>query len=453
MRYKKIMALCFAAVLLTGTVGGCGKDSVDYMDDTQGGAEADSVVNLKDFDTEDKWWEQTSAGGRPQVTILTIPTVPDADTMSVVEVSRLDFDEAHKEAVIQAVFGTGDVYLWDEAHQTEEYWQKQVESYEERRKAAKEDGDDDLAESFQEIIKDMKTKRDAAPADYVKAKDYTASDYAGMIDGVLYELSFSGGAECLFKVWMGDDFTYCTESSAKNNSNWNTEVVDDQAPMTEEEARETANAYLEDFGVTGVTCSNTEALYQTDVDMVEASQTEDGKSEFTNVGYAFTYTYEIDGISLDQFGTERNYKEFLDAQDAGKLEDYYSMDYSITVYVGDHYRLVDVRNPITIGKTTKDVAMLPLSEIEGIVRDQLDLHYLDYGLGAGSDDFRYAGMELIYLRVKDEKKDGRYSYVPVWRLSNVDTSVKQSNPETVEYQKCVLVNAIDGSVYHFLDIL
>lgn len=121
-------------------------------------------------------------------------------------------------------------------------------------------------------------------------------------------------------------------------------------------------------------------------------------------------------------------------------EGLYDLDDTMTVDVTDSGLIgITMCYPITVEEITEQVELLPVSVVQGIMRQEIVEHtdrYIDNGRG-GSIAFN--ALELIYFRVKDGDTAGAYSYVPTWRLSRRSEQ---------GYDHPVLVNAIDGSVIY-----
>ena len=96
--------------------------------------------------------------------------------------------------------------------------------------------------------------------------------------------------------------------------------------------------------------------------------------------------------------------------------------------------------PINITKISKEVELLPLSTIQNIIKDEIIKNGDDYQL----DEFKsFNKLKLGYARIKDDQKEGCYSYVPAWCLYMVPGNDMNRHP--------VFVNAMDGTLIHPLD--
>jgi hypothetical protein len=127
----------------------------------------------------------------------------------------------------------------------------------------------------------------------------------------------------------------------------------------------------------------------------------------------------------------------------------YGLDTQIQISVTDDGVIeAYIDNPIEIISTTDNVQLLPLEQIEKILKEELteDLDQFQLQPGRQENTYYFNKMELIYLRVKNPEKEEEYSYVPAWRLCR-NYTVSGS----MDIRNAVFINAMDGSIIHLSD--
>ncbi|MBO5259837.1 MAG: hypothetical protein J6B26_05600 [Agathobacter sp.] len=119
-----------------------------------------------------------------------------------------------------------------------------------------------------------------------------------------------------------------------------------------------------------------------------------------------------------------------------------------TIYINDYGILYfEIYEPVSLVQKIDDVTLLSLDTVKGIIKKELSEHPEKY---LSEDEVtNFTVLELNYVCVKDESREGYFSYVPAWRLSHR----KGTESERIIKDRPVFVNAIDGSVIELEDIM
>ena len=441
-RGKVITALWILMCLGIMLLSGCKEKNVDYsIEDTEGTKEnvsSEEASSLAQFADAREWkedWEGTAEDGSPvHFHVEAEIKVPDADSMSVVEVTVPKVDSSYKERIVQTVFGETDVYYYDDVYLPKTVLQERIKAYENTIDYCREDEIDtqDIEEKLIVCEEALKT----AGEDYMLATDYEANMYLGYRNGAAYILSVEQHMDS-----YTEGLELCDISLVPEN-------VEDMRPtepitLTEEEARKIAEGFLGDIGITGMIYKGTEPLTWED-DLAQESPGEVPEKE--PEGYMLQFELGTGEVSFLDFGTENDYLYWFGEPEVA----WYSMGACAWVNVTeDGVVQLRIYNPIEVTAVTKDVKLLPLENIQNIIQDELKNHTDEFQCNEKNGSYSFNSLELIYFRVPDDAKEGYYSYVPVWRLC--DAYGEEDEHRT--YANAIFINAIDGSAIHALTLL
>ena len=162
-------------------------------------------------------------------------------------------------------------------------------------------------------------------------------------------------------------------------------------------------------------------------------------SEVRNWGYLFGYGSGVNGLV---FSNSLDYNDFDVSWVTLENSDVYFELQDETTFAVTDAGITEVlmQYPINITKISKEVELLPLSTIQNIIKDEIIKNGDDYQL----DEFKsFNKLKLGYARIKDDQKEGCYSYVPAWCLYMNEAYGTGRHP--------VFVNAMDGTLIHPLD--
>ena len=458
------LALCLGLNLLTG----CKEKSVDY--DVGGMTESGQVGTnggergLNQFTDapawKDEWTAVNTKGNAVTLSIDAQISVPQAEQMSVVEVKEPEFDAAYKESVAKRIFGGEEVYYNDPEHLPK----KELEKLRMRCLEWMDDRAED-AEAVKELETELsgydellKTAKDT----YTLVDAYDVDEYLLEHDGISYELVFgeiendSTVSDAIYKSkrvrlhpkdisevcpeeWKGKSMYYYNLPSIGT-------AVENQCKFSEEEAQKLAQRFVDELDMGYSVLGYSKPLFWEEV------KVSDEIPNYMPNGYIFCYDAGIDGVSFTSFGTQGQYMNY--GKKKGVEGEWYQLDSTLEVYVTDKGVIeMDVINPVEITGISGETGLLPLREVEGIVKKQINEHFGTFRFDYPADDRKvtFNKMELIYFRIRDRKNPGHYSYVPTWRLSEVTEYEYELRPLNFFIRNPVLINAIDGSVIDFYD--
>jgi hypothetical protein len=94
---------------------------------------------------------------------------------------------------------------------------------------------------------------------------------------------------------------------------------------------------------------------------------------------------------------------------------------------------VQMEYPVNVTQIYKDVELISLKNIEQIIKAEITENPDKYDIASS-----FNKLQLSYLKIRSDREQGKYSYVPAWALSRL---VDYSNE-----QNAIFVNAIDGTI-------
>lgn len=475
---KKTVGLMTALFLLSASLGGCSDRVVDYGLETE--QEAGELSNkLSQFSGEGNWtdeWQITTESGDSFSFVVDAEViVPDADTMSVVEVETVPVDGEFIKTVAENFFGGSTVYYHDTEHLPGSELEQLIAELETRiaeneadlasiMEAAQAEGDQGSYQESIDIVQEELDEQRAtleyyqellpeAPDHYVEAEDYSnCREYLGYLDEEPYVLRVEedgGGAwygEVELSVWPVDDNIMAPEEILERSSYISYTSMDkepgvNQCSMSMEEAQALAERFLTQIGLSNQICT-----VAADMVWEGSAQTTAGETReklYVTDGYVFNYRAGVEeNVPLAGFGSNTEY--YLEDVGAGGSPangNRTANDRVIVQVYDEGIMMIDITDPVTVKQVTGGVKLLPLSSVREMIKKELQEHADCYDL-----ENREVNnvLELNYIRVKDEGQENSYSYVPAWMLC--------ARYDDVSYHP-VFVNAIDGSVIYYEDTL
>lgn len=474
MKDKKIRK-SVSAVQLAGIMAvllwGCSDRKVDYGPDSE--EEPISTENsLAEFAEAGNWkdeWELELGDGKKLNLIIDAGiSVPETEYMSVVEVEKLKPDGAMKQQFLEAFFGGGEIYYHDAEHLTREELENRIMG----QKISLELGEDELnrlrnyieagvveisdeelelaEEGFErekEKLSRYENALETASDEPVPAVEYdSCGEYMAYINDVPYYVYFpEEGEEAVIRIQPGERYcavpTYLPEALSDLKEydfvSYSSDSADEAAngcPMTKKEAGELAERFMQSSGLQNQMLLREESLTWSG-QKVDDEGIVTEESPYYAYGYWFIYGIGVNGLPFAQFGDEGTY---MDVSKSGS-PDFYSLDCRCSVAVTDDGIVgVELRYPMAVTNVTERVELLPLETVKSIMKNEAAEHTDRYDF----TKYQYSNaMDLIYFRVQNKENPDKYSYIPVWRLS-----------QKGEYcYHPILVNAIDGSVIYLDD--
>jgi len=476
---RKMIPAGMVMVLLTG----CGEKKVDYEMETE--QETKGVVGtLDEFREADNWDDSftvTTSDGDVKVRINASIDVPEADAMSVVAAEELKIDVDYKKKFLKAYFKDSEIYYHDFEHLTKEELQTAVDSMDgtivavqsqiddlennvhhqdvERHKEMLNDWKEETEEQKKQYEKALETAKDT----YTAAEDYdSCNEYAGYCGDLLCNVRFEVKetnknaiayivASPLVKnktdiyvdqyygpqslkdydaVYGNDTVTAYIDNSEKENG----------CSISQEDAKQLVEQFLKETG------RDNQVLYgQQDYSWDGANEIEVDGEQYTDYaevidwGYLFGYGTGVNGLA---FSDSLDYNDFDISWVTPENSDVnFELEDEIRFAVTDNgITEVFMQYPVSVTKISKEVELLPLSTIQNIIKDEIIKNGDDYQLDVCKN---FNKLKLGYARIKDDQKEGCYSYVPAWCLYMASGNDMNRHP--------VFVNAMDGTLIHPLD--
>jgi hypothetical protein len=475
---KKLYAGIFGIVGMYALLTGCGnnKNPADFNIDEPSD---EAVASAGDLETTEEnqndvivWEDEFDVETSSSINKIKISaTIEDSDTepVSVVTMQEPEFNEEYKKAVIEAVFGAGDIYIYGETRLTKSEIEERIsdtnEQIETIRKSVQdgeeyywsetkqdivrvEEADEEIAD-LEATLEEYEAVLASAPEEYVKADDYSSDEYLREYGGINYTLEFGESSEGMyrkkyitfkpldFQDVCSDELDDCNyelhPSSAYQDSD-----LENICTTSREDAILTAKQFAAQIGFSDLKLFDTYDCVW--VGAIGDSWDDDLK--FVKDGYVVRFEHNIEGKWLDD--NVMYYSEALgEGYDVlGHVENpQYQLDCYLEIYVND-YGIVNMEyiNPLTELKKTEDVPMISLDSVQEIMTAALKNDTDKYVFAEHGAIQKFCDMDLVYFRLHSGEEDGLYSYVPAWVLC------EQRRDDDIVDGAVIVVNAIDGSI-------
>ena len=411
--WKRIVAAMLCVCLGTALFSGCGgeRKSENKETENQGEATLEEIAGLYPEDKNTRWRDtcaikRNDTGEEMTISIDAKITVPDADSMSVVEVQGwpTELNGAKLEY-------TGE--------KRKEIKKTMLNYISERSDASYYVDDEGITGMYLEVKEEDLEK--VMPEEIKKEAE------------VFYHPG--GTAEC--------DETVNT------------------CKISEDEARAEAEKFLARLDLAGQTLIKSAPLIWR---LTEDSEDGNALPKGAAHGYRFFYEPGAAGVGFSNFGDEQDYywelyefdKNYYQEDDSFNSSHFYvdyPMNNGIRIDVTEQGVIqADVSAPLKILSETKNVSLLPLKNVKEIMKDSMEDFMNQYFERAKKMGYKnwdhvvrhsFDKLELAYFRIPKEEGNNVFSYVPVWRLMNEHGDV---NPTMM-----LMVNAIDGTVLDLWD--
>ena len=419
------LVLCLCMSILAG----CKNKAVDYDMDgvTEGSTRREnegSETGLKQFADESRWSEEWTAEGsdgeKYQCEVDVNISVPDAEQMYVIEVEEASLDETERERIADKLFGAG----------------------------KNKDGENEYSGKYEGISYELGFGVDATEAfgaylkyvgnlfRYPDTRDFERSRMKNVffVPKDIYQVCPSevrDVAGLYYKAGdMGDDGLHFKAGNMGAS-------LENQCGLSEEEAQSLAQSFVENLEMEYPVYAGFRPLH-----WFKGTSFSNQDLNYMADGYVFFYDAGIDNLSFVEYGTMGTYALYND--DISKsMEERYSLRSRMEIYVNEN-GIIGMRayNPINIRYVSKEVKLLPLKTVKGIIKEYSNQNKL-----LTSKEYPVVDeLELIYFRVRDKKNSGYYSYIPTWRLSDVGGRDDKLNASLIFTDTLIFINAMDGSV-------
>lgn len=421
----------FLAGCMAVLFGGCADKKVDYDLDTQQ-AQKEAAGSLGQFASEGKWtdeWEVETEGGE-EITLLIDAeiSVPDVDTMSVVEVEALSIDAAVKKRLLDAFFGGTDIYYYDVDHQTREELEELIE-----QKEADKDNQEEAIESLKGLIEgeelskmqngldemkaeleELSAAKESAGNEYTVAGDYgSCTDFIAFLNDARYDISFlREGKVPYISIQPGNMFdgesTYIPETltdlKGKDQISCYYDTAEEDAntcPLSRNEAQKIAEQFVQSSGGSNYVLEKTNDLMWWGRDQEE----NDAEAIRYAHGYVFIYGIGIDGYPFE----EPEFDEWM----YGDSELPMFASRMMLAVTEDGVIAVDWDHPFTVKNVIRNVELLPIETVQNIMKNEVKEHTDQYVFELYKD-FNAIDGNIIYLQdeVTDEGGPTRTDLVP-----------------------------------------
>ncbi len=430
---KKYIGILAMTVLFA--LSGCGTKQVSYeVEKTSSGKdskisqeESAGTTLMETLGVEEEWTEKVSLDGGDSFHIAAEVSVPDVPKMSLMEVSEYYYTSEDKKRVAEHFFDEGSIQVNLEAVPTKDNIARTVQEWEKALERFEEEGiEEKIAIAKSEKKKQESLLNEAPKADEISLSpdDYLQDSFKGLIDGKEFELDFDINEEEHISQW-----TLCASLETYKEFNetgaefWSPGIAfDNKCALSKEEAEKKAVQICEELGITSMAPVR-----------VKAVQWGDQKE---NNGYYVVLGRENAGVVMEPVtyftGNEQFYR---DTEYGGKTP--YEQEI-IDIGINDNGVFwMRYSGSLSVDKEGTEVKLLSFDQIKEAFRKEII-----------SNDIIWSGMDahnldLIYFRFMNEKQSGKYTYVPVWRLTPYE--VESGMGSNVAEWNCIFINGIDGS--------
>lgn len=485
MAKNKYLKVVIISVAIMAIISGCDKNDSDKNSqnkEANAHKQGENTGLRKQF--EDVEWKEEftildSKGNDLNVVIDADIVVPELDYMSVIEIEDLEFTGKNKERLVQSLFDKTDIFYNDDEHKSKEQWQKKIDSeinnyidiYEKFLADCPPDVDPDAGDlwmgeiqKLQDLKVEYEKKMNEASSEFVPVDNYDSDSYLGYINEILYTMTFEtellmhddetgeGCGPITYEITVNrydmegvgpeeisDTFGSYSAGEVRSEENHDEK---NRCSMSRDEAVAYAERYLNAIGIPGGVCTAVTDLCWGGTKKVENNYEEVQVFD----GYAITFQLGINDIALNSYGVTTDYWTYMEKQGDAVYE---SMECYAEIKISDQGLIgMKIYNPVALQGITNDVGMLAMDDVCDIIKDEISNNVKKYEKLINAD-YEFNKLELIQFRVKDSNEKNKFSYLPVWRLSNNEPDIMDEEIEMIYNE--VLVNAIDGSVINFMD--
>lgn len=373
---KRLM-LCVSLLCLLGMcASGCGKRNVNYVGDEQESTDISESLNTGESAGQSLWEESfaaTRANGDTVTVKVKTAIGSEPDTSPVIGIKRVELDGSAGERIAKAALG----------------------------EEASLEGD----------------------------------VYTGSRDGIPYQMKIGQKRISLYPT--DDAIAQIAPEDLKGalgfyfEEGGGTKGGGNMSELTEEEAVEIAERFLEEIGFSDRTLSGAKTLYWTG--KMESLGENAWATMSVQNGYVFYYEQTLRGDTLSPLSGDTDTDGFWLWQEEDETRGIYDSKMHTMVCVYGHDVIAaDIYNIYEITSIEDDVSLLPVKTIQGIMQKEL-AQPDDYYADLYNNSLYYWGLNYRYCLLWD---DGftQGSYVPVCEL--------HGNQDFMN----ITVNAIDGSI-------
>ncbi|MDE6761000.1 MAG: hypothetical protein K2J90_10035 [Lachnospiraceae bacterium] len=425
---KKCMGILAAVVLLA--LSGCGTQEVSYDDmesagnkqkeagQEQGAGEEETAGGTlaDELGVEEVWNDTVTTDTGEILAISAEVEVPDVSGMCTMEVSEYYYTPEDKKRVAEYFMDAGSIQVDMDTVPTKENLTKQIEQWEKAIEKAKEQEIEEKIASAIAEKKRLESLFNEAPAAAdiePEPGDYSQNYFKGQKGDIEYMLGFEIDEERNASSWT---------LNAKDYAKFNTVGAQYCVPQYTSQQNKCA-ASIEDIQNKAVkTC---EELGLADMRVKRIDSVMWGEEKEVN-GYWIILSRDIEGVAADVDSIFLNTEVDVESE---KIP--YEVE-SVTIGMNDSGIFQMIYSGILgEGKIGENVKLLAFEQMKEIFRTELakapmNIHYI----------------ELAYVRVEDETQNGKYSYIPVWKL--LQTQVKHTGDSNGIWGAGYF-NAIDGT--------
>lgn len=443
--YRKNFVAATVCISL-GLLGGCAgtpeslivrqKDEPVILvarDESVSAKESDNVTNLRiGLKVPETYQSETSdRTGRMRLSIDAGVEVPVTSEIPVINVSQHSFDQEDIDAVTRALFGDG-ASVYDADDRT-----KRLEKpYE-----------------FEEVLIDPWAPEQGSVCQ--------VNSFVESADGNCYRYDLTMTDAFPMKVWAkkikdsSGSYVWQEQDSMKLLYPWvpDDSVILDRVGMTMAEAQKLADETAARLNLPGMQVSASEAVIELELGYSGVPREEN----MTNVGYAFHYTRNLDGVPITYTTIPGGAKT---GTDSGAVRwGYEALDIYVTKDGIDEICLVDQYD---IGETQECASeLLSFSEVMAVFEKMMILQNADifsdksmdegdFGTPPQTVHYHVDQITLGYMRIYDAQSGKRTGkLVPVWDFFGA-CEYSYSGEETRQFRDVnksfLTINAMDGTV-------
>lgn len=447
---KKIATALSVLMVVALTATGCGRETVDYDIDGDGssGGSSDGGTLAAKYGIPDECDTKLDVGdsGLSKIEIYDLDvSYPDASSMDIAYYTLMEVTNESKQTIAEKLFDKDEgIYEYDWENMTKEDIQQQIDWYTNEIQCATDAGYEDDIEWYQEELDEYEDMLSSAPDEYEAAGDYSGDEFVGTMDGRGYQLSFSDNSTDL--SMREYSITYRPSEKAENAEGcyWSAmselnsedfEDLDNECALTEDEAREIAEDFMEKVGISDMSLVLSDELCWT----YYGYTGEDLSIE--KDGYYFKYARAINDVTVS---TETTWN----------VDNLMGENASVGIPVESFTINIDSNGILSAswsffleatGETEKNVELLTFDEMIDIANETVAEYYTTYPTNYSKVDF--SEVELTYY-LSETDEDGVFKYTPVWIFSEYDAEYAN---ETYPSQM-VVIDATDGSVIDLMSL-
>ncbi len=428
---KKYMGILAAVLFLMLT--GCGTERVTYEEE-KSSRQKNSEINqeesagttlMETLGVEEEWKERITLDNGKIFHIAAQVSVPDVPRMSLMEVSEYYYTPEDKKRIAEYFLDKGSIQVDLGRVYTKERIEEEIKLWDKALEGAQKQGMEEhieVARSEKKKLEGLLNETSRMDEIDMYPGDYTEDYFTGSREEKEYVLSFEINEEEHISNWNLS--AEHTEEFNETGEKWwlSGNASDNKCTMTKEEAEKKAVQICKELGITGMVPAQVSTVQWGD--------------QQENNGYCIVLGRENAGVVIKPaLYFTKNEMSYRNTESGGKTP--YEQE-RIEIGINDKGLFWMCYNgSLSVDKEGTEIKLLAFDQVKEAFRKEIISKNIAWS------EKEAHNLDLIYFRFMDENQSGKYTYIPVWRLSAYE--IEYATGYMGSEKDCIMINAIDGS--------